>query len=122
MRACTTGSDTVMAAEPAIATTGPVERAVWDTIWLVAQLPGMTESYERLLEYGEIVSHGLPTRSAALLLLEILGRSEPRQDEWAEEQGGGATSEAHPGVLRSGPRLRFARRGGRHMSPHRDQR
>ena len=51
---------------------GLAERAVWDTIWLVAQLPGMTESYERLLEYGRMVNYGVPTRAAAVLLLEII--------------------------------------------------
>jgi hypothetical protein len=59
---------TTVPAEP----TALVEQAVWDTIWLVAQLPGMTESYERLLEYGQMVSYGVPTRAAAVLLLEII--------------------------------------------------
>ena len=61
-----------MAANSERAMAAPVERAVWDTIWLVAQLPGMTQSYERLLEYGQMVSHGVPTRAAAILLLEIV--------------------------------------------------
>lgn len=51
---------------------GLAEQAVWDTIWLVAQLPGMAESYERLLEYGRMVDYGVPTRAAAVLLLEII--------------------------------------------------
>jgi hypothetical protein len=63
---------TVMADESERAIAAPVERAVWDTIWLVAQLPGMTESYERLPEYGRMVSYGIPTRAAAVLLLEIV--------------------------------------------------
>jgi hypothetical protein len=49
-----------------------VRTAVWDTVWLTAQLPGMTESYERLLQYGQLVNHGVPTRAAAVLLLEII--------------------------------------------------
>lgn len=48
------------------------EKAVWDTIWLVAQLPGMTEGYDWLLEYGRIVNRGVPTRAAALLLLWMM--------------------------------------------------
>lgn len=61
--------------EPSSSTTAaPVRRAVWDTIWLVAQLPGMTESYERLLEYGEMVNHGVPTRAAAVLLVRVVER------------------------------------------------
>lgn len=64
-------SGAVTAVEPGSAMPAPAEPAVWDTIWLVAQLPGMTESYERLLEYGQMVNHGIPTRAAAILLLEI---------------------------------------------------
>lgn len=61
-----------MAVAPESVMPALVERAVWDTIWLVAQLPGMNESYEQLLGYGQMVSYGVPPRTAAVLLLGII--------------------------------------------------
>ena len=77
LRVAARRSEAVTAVAPGSAMPAPVERAVWDTIWLVAQLPGMSESYEQLLEYGRMVSYGVPTRTAAVLLLRII---EPPSD------------------------------------------
>lgn len=57
--------------------------AAWATIQLVNELNGTTvESYERLLEYGEMVDLGVRPPAAADLVLRILDRG--AADEAAE--------------------------------------